>query len=211
MAGGLEVQSILLVPWSLCTALICDLETNSEMAPSQPYWKACFWGLLQGFIWYLPSKLEEGVCLPAAQAFTPRPCFRVLEWPQPLPPVPEVQEPVYLIECLGSEVKVKLFWRKQLISKDDMTTCLFILHPLSPRVSFSALNKHFKYTVYGFSCKVHCGLAGECPVSQAQISLDTRRCWAMVSKDQLHTAPCSWTVDSSWYCWTAMGWLMLSA
>lgn len=24
-------------------------------------------GLLQGFIWYLPSKLEEGVCLPAAQ------------------------------------------------------------------------------------------------------------------------------------------------
>lgn len=78
------------------------------------------------------------------RAFTPRPCFRVLEWPQPLSPVPEVQEPVYLIECLGSEVKVKLFWRKQLISKDDMTTCLFILHPLSPRVSFSALNKTFQ-------------------------------------------------------------------
>lgn len=78
------------------------------------------------------------------RALTPRPCFRVLEWPQLLPPVLEVQEHVYLIECLVWGVTVKSFWRKQFIAKDDTKTYLWILHPLSTRVSFSALSKSFQ-------------------------------------------------------------------
>jgi hypothetical protein len=61
MGGSLE--AILFLPWSLSSAFVCDLATNSEMAPSQLVSGTSF----KGFIGSLPSKFEEGLCFPAAQ------------------------------------------------------------------------------------------------------------------------------------------------